>query len=451
VPPALPGERFAAQDAAASRAAAIPPPGRADAAALARLAQRLEDAGVEDVSVGEQDRPDGRATVVVRADNAGFRWNDLDALGVVLARVAQVLAPIDAPVRVVLGRRGVPTLRVDATAACLDAFLRTDSPDCPRAEAPRLMSSGEAGFDEGLRDVRWAHRGGTPSWGRTRVTIAPGLRSAVGTEYGVFDYSLAAEVGVEVPLWQGASIEARRSFPIANSEDYDDRRVYGADRHRTVTDRVLLHQAVALGHGVSARAAVGRLFDDWRGGLGEVRWQPGDGRHRFSESGGVFRNGGSLREGFTAEPLLGTHRYLVAPLDWSLEVTAGRFFLNDTGWLVTSRHWFGDIAVSAYLRSTMHPGQTEATRFAGIELALPLTPRREMDTRWLRVQGSERWSYGIESLVGDVHNRLTGGFGVFAPVPNGLDVIHHHDRAVSACASRHWARIRDAAMRYGAP
>jgi len=444
--PAADGGRLAQQ---AELAAAAPPAaGPVDPALLARLAEALDHVGVEDVAVGEQPGPDGGATIVVRADNAGWRWNDLDALGVVLARVARVLAPGDVPFRVVLGRRGVPTLMVDGTAACLAAFLRTGAADCPRGEAPVLRSSGDLGFDRALRDIRWAHTGGNPSWGRTRVTIAPGLRSAVATEYGIFDYSLAAEVGVEVPLWTGASVEMRRSFPLSHSEDYDTGRVYGPDRHRTVTDRVLFHQTLSLGHGVSARAALGRVFDDWRGGLGEVRWQPWDGRHRIGALAGQFRNDGSLRAGFTAEPMLASYRYLVAPLDWAIEVTAGRFFLNDTGWAVGSRHWFGDFAVSAYVRSSAHPNQPQPQRFAGIQFELPLTPRREMDSRWLRIQGADRWSYGVESLVGDSHNLLTAGHGVLPPVPNGLDAVHNHDRASSAYGRHHWGRIRQAAQRF---
>jgi len=458
-PPAATGRiALASADAAAAAGAtsalasdAGGPPGRADAARLARLAGALSDAGVEDVSVGERPRADGGATVVVRADNAGFRWNDLDALGVVLARTARVLAPVDAAFLIVLGRRGIPTLQVEGTAECLAAFLRTGAADCSRGDTPRMRGSGEAGFDSAMADVVWAHTGVNPSWGKTRVTIGPGLRSAVATEYGVFDYSLAAEVTVEVPLWRGASIEARRSFPISHSDDYGDGRVFGADRHRTVTDRVLLHQAVPLGAGVTARAAVGRIFDDWQGGLGEVRWQPGDGTHRVGLSAGQFRNDGSLRAGFTAEPALLSYRYLVAPLDWQLELTAGRFFLNDTGWMVVSRHWFGDVSVEAYVRSTAHPNQPEPVRFAGLQIALPLTPRREMDTRWLRIQGYARWAYGIESVVGRQQNLLTGGHGVIPPVPSELDTIHNHDRAAPAYSRRHWARVREAAQRYGGP
>ncbi len=443
----------------AAEATAVPPssapapaaPGRADAAVLARLAQTLASAGVEDVAVGEQVRADGSTVVIVRADNASWRWSDFDALGVVLARVARTLAPVDAAFVVTLGRRGVPTLQVEGTGSCLEAFLRTGSADCPRGDTPRLRSSGEAGFDAALRDVRWAHRGISPSWGRTRLTIGPGLRSGVATEYGVFDYSLAAEVSVEVPLWTGASIEARRSFPISHSSDYDDGAVFGGDRHKTVTDRVLLHQAIALGHGVTTRAAVGRIFDDWRGGLGEVRWEPGDGRHRVGASAGQFRNRGSFREGFLAEPRLVSYRYLVGSLDWALELTAGRFFLNDTGWTATSRHWFGDIAVAASLRSTQHRGLPAPERFAGLQIELPLTPRRDLGARWIQVQGADRWAYGVESLVGNSHNRLTGGYGIVPPVPNGLDAIHNYDRAASVYARGHWVRIRSAAAADTAP
>jgi hypothetical protein len=441
------GRAAAAPDAPVSRAVAtdVPVTARLAAASLARIHRVLADAGVEDVSVGEQERPDGGTVVVVRADNGAWRWSDLDAMGVVLGRVVRVLPDDNPRIRVVIGRRGVPTLAVDGTARCIEAALRSDAAECPTDARPRVSASGQAGFDDGLRDVRWAHRGGNPSWGRVRVGIAPGLRTAVATEYGVWDYSLAAEVNVEVPLWRGASIDARRSFPIANSGDFDDGRVYAPDRHRTVTDRILLHQTLPIANGLTARAAAGRIFDDWTGGLGEMRWQPGDGTHRFGASIARFENGGSLRKGFTAEPVLASYRYLVAPLDWSIELTAGRFFLNDTGWSIASRHWFGDVAVIASLRNTTHPNAPAAERFAGLAIELPLTPRRSPSTRWLQLQGADRWAYGVETVVGNVHNRLTGGHGIVPPVSNGLDAVHDSDRSVGASASRGWARIREAA------
>jgi len=448
-PPAVPSAGASAASAGAAPAVAaapaIPASEPVDAARLARIQRALADAGVEDIDIGLRDSADGDPIVVVRADNGAWRWSDLDAMGVVLARVVRALPEGDPRVRVVIGRRGVPTVAVDGSARCIEALLRSGADDCPAARRPRILASGQPAFAGLLDDVRWVHRGGQPSWGRTRVTVGPGLRTGVATEYGVWDYSLAAEVTVEVPLWRGASIDARRTFPLSNSADFDDGRVFGLDRHRTVTDRVLLHQTVPLANGLSARGAVGRIYDDWRGGLGEVRWQPGEGTQRLSAMAGRFENGGSLRKGFTAEPALASYRYFVAPLDWAIELTAGRFFLNDTGWALASRHWFGEVAVVASMRQTRHPNALSGERFAGLAIELPLTPRRALDTRWLQLQGVDRWSYGIETLVGNDHNRLTGGHGIVPPVTNGLDAVHDTDRAFGAFVQRNWARIREAA------
>ena len=416
-----------------------------EVSALLQLQRALADAGVVDVRVGEQNVPGDAPTLVVRADNGAWRWSDLDAMGVVLARVVRALSDQDRRLRVVIGRRGVPTLAVEGSVACLAASLRGAETECSAADRARLVASGEPAFADMLRDVRWLDGGSNPSWGRTRIAVAPGLRTGVATEYGVWDYSLAAEVDVEVSLWRGASIDARRTFPISHSADFNDRAVFGPDRHRAITDRVLVHQTVALANGLAARAAYGRIYDDWRGGLGEVRWQPGDGTHRVGAMVGEFRNGGTLRKGFTAEPALVSYRYFVAPLDWSVELTAGRFFLNDSGWSIASRHWFGDVAVVASVRETRHPNAPAGERFAGLQVELPLTPRRALDRRWVQLQGADRWSYGLETLVGNSHNRITGGHGIVPPVTNSLDSVHDADRAYGAFAARNWVRIRDAA------
>jgi hypothetical protein len=416
-----------------------------DGSMLQRLRSALERAGVVDLAIGEGRDTEGRTIVVVRADNGAWRWSDLDALGAVVGRSAAALADRDLRLRVVLGRRGVPTLGIDGTVPCIQAWLRRAESDCEATGRPRLLAAGESGFPELLDDVRWLDRGLNPSWGRTRIAVAPGLRTAVATEYGVWDYSLAAEVDVEVPLWRGASIDARRSFPLSHSGDFDDRRVYGLDRHRTLTDRVLVHQTIPIANGLAARAVYGRVFDDWRGGVGELRWQPGDGSHRFGAMLGQFQNGGSLRKGFTAEPALVSYRYFIAPLDWSVEATVGRFFLNDTGWALSSRHWFGEVAVVAHLRETRHPYAAVGERFAGLLLEIPLTPRRAFDRRWLQLQGADRWAYGIETLVGNSHNRITGGHGVVPPVTNGLSEVHDTDRSFGAFAARNRERVREAA------
>ncbi len=54
--------------------------------------------------------------------------------------------------------------------------------------------------------AQWLVQGVAPSWQTLRITVAPILRTNIGSEFGVADYSLGANVGFLLPLWSGASV-----------------------------------------------------------------------------------------------------------------------------------------------------------------------------------------------------------------------------------------------------
>ncbi len=147
----------------------------------------------------------------------------------------------------------------------------------------------------------------------------------------------------------------------------------------------------------------------------------------------------------TAKPLLAEYRYEVAPTRTYFEATAGNFMNNDAGFQFGMRQWFSDVSVNLYYRHSKLDN-TPTRQFVGIQLSLPLTPRREM-TPWNHIQvvGTPRFSQGLETTVRESNgNPVRTGFGVFPPVPS-LEATFNFDRASLVYFEDNVRRVRDAA------
>ena len=449
------GIATAVTGSATAAAAATPDDKRAPAAAdplawAARLAARLAKAGFEDISLG-QHRASGR--VLVDAENSGYAWNDLDALGVAMGLVAAAAdgAPPELALR--LHKRGRLVWQVSGSAACIDRWLRGQSARCPGGQPLRLQAAALAQADAPAdADIDWWLRKQRASWLRPRLMLSPDIDSRVGTEYGSFDSSWGLGLTLHLPLWQGAHADFAHVQALGHSADYDPGQAFSDFRIDSQSYRVMLHQALGLAPGLDARLAAGRLFKKLDGATAELRWQPGIGQHRLGMEVSEYSH---VDIQFKKRSAMASYRYFVAPLQTSLELQGGRFWHGDRGAIASSRHWFGDVSVALYLRRSRFPEGSPAlyspyghgyVNAAGLELSLPLTPRREHVGSLLQVRGTDRFSYGVQSVVGQkTSNQLTPWFGRFAPVPMGLaGTVDNFDRASQAYLDSNLHRLREA-------
>ncbi|NKE68702.1 YjbH domain-containing protein [Ramlibacter sp. RBP-2] len=429
---------------------------------LERLASALQDKGLEDISVGRM--PDG--SIAVRANNGTYNWNSVDALGVALGAVARTLADTRTAYRLILTQRQTPLVAVTGQSDCLRDWIANEGAACAAGQ----LSTPGTGALEPLHDgVAWIVRNRQPAWQRLRVTVGPVLQTSIGTEFGALDYSAGVNIGLQLPLWDGASVEWRRNVPLAQSRDYEADGVFGTWRIRSETERLALTQTLRLPMerwlapggdvkarrwglaGVTAQASVGRFGSHFDGLHGAVRWEPGEGRHRLTAETGWMRNdrfdSGLPNVGpRTARPLLASYRYNVAPTRTWLEASAGQFFYNDRGIQLGLRQWFSDVSVRAYYKRTSFEG-APTRQFVGLELSVPIGPRREATVgRHLQVGGTPRFAHAKETLVRDPskNNAVRPGFGLPAPAPS-LDATFNSDRAGLVYFEDNIRRIRDAA------
>src|SRR6185369_5167513 len=331
----------------------------------------------------------------------------------------------------------------------------------------QLSTPGTGALEALHQGAAWIVSKQQPSARKLRVALSPVLRTSVGTEVGALDYSAGVNVGLQMPLWDGASVDWRRNVPLANTSDYEPTGVFGSRRIRAETERFALVQTVrvplerwlAPGNdlqalrwglaGLTAQATVGRVGSVFDGVHGALRWEPGEGRHRVSGDAGYFHNArfdsGEINVGpRNAKPLLASYRYSVTPTRTYLEATGGQFMNNDRGIQLGLRQWFSDIAVAAYYRRTRFTGEP-SRQFVGLEISLPIGPRRDMTPAWhVQVTGTPRFTHSVESLVRDVNNAIRPGFGVLPPTPS-LDATFNSDRAGLTYFEDNIRRIRDAA------
>ncbi|MDB5732871.1 MAG: Exopolysaccharide biosynthesis protein YbjH [Variovorax sp.] len=427
---------------------------------LRELAEALRAQGFEDIGVGRM--PDG--AIAVQVNNATYNVNTADGLGVALGVIARRLGEARSDYRLVLTQRQTAIVGVAGRADCLAQWIAGKSPGC---NPGRLLTPGATAVDSLVRDARWLGEPTAPSWSTMRLVLEPVLRSTIGTEYGVFDYSLGLRATVQQPLWRGAYAEVSHVAPLQASSDFRDPAVFGSQRLTSVTDRVLVHQVWRLpverlwapqarsaaarwgADAVTAHVTAGRINESYRGAYGELRWEPAQGRHRFGIEGGRFEriaDSASLLPA-TSHPLLGSYRYSFTPTHTDFEVTAGQFLHNDTGARVGVKQWFHDVAVSFYVRRTKFDWDRSARTFAGVELSIPLTPRKDMTpTHHVQVTGTPQWSHSVETVVRQAQNFVTSGQGVLPGVAV-LDRTFNADRAGSAYFEDNLARIRSAAAR----
>ena len=475
-PAATPDPRPAASPATAATTAPAPAaPAAATAAApttpraptalpdtkLHDLASALQAKGLEDISIGRM--PDG--SIAVRANNASYNWNSTDALGAALGAIAGTLGDTASGYRLILTQRQMPLVAVTGQTDCLRQWIASDSPACPGGQ---LSTPGTGALEALHQGAAWTVQGGQPSNRTLRVALSPVLRTNVGSEVGALDYSAGLNVGLQLPLWAGGSVEWRRDVALANSSDYEPQGVFGPRRIRNETERLALVQTVrlplerwvapgddlqALRWGlaaVTAQATLGRVGGSFDGAHAALRWEPGEGRHRAGVQAGFFRNSrhdeGGVNVGpRNAKPLLADYRYSVLPTRTYLEARGGQFMNNDRGFQLGLRQWFSDVAVNAYYRRSRFSGDS-TRQFIGLELSVPIGPRRDMAPAWhVHVTGTPRFTHGVETVVREPGgNIVRTGFGALPPVPS-LDATFNSDRAGLAYFEDNIRRIRDAA------
>ena len=360
-------------------------------ARLGRLKDTLVSLGLEKVRVGLGER----GAWVVEYQNHRYSRSELDALGLVMGYAAEA-APADVQRIVVTAlKTGQAVLSVDVAAAAWREFLRDGRPG-PAREALHVQRGGRP---DGVR-IDWVSDQPGPA-STAQVRLWPDLRYALGTEYGAFDYSLAARTSVTVPLWTGGQLLVNAMTRVAVSEQATPSGAFPSLRQPEGLRAVALHQTVWLGRHVMLGGAAGVFEYDAPGVEAEALvFVPGRddvlrlrGRELITQPG--MPTGADFQQWVS-------YRWVADGSSWArnvwVEFGAQRYSDRSHGPMVTVSRWWGDLGAHLVYR------KGGLRQFAGLELSVPLTPRAAPQAGPVQILGASQWRQGLRTRITDRHS-----------------------------------------------
>jgi hypothetical protein len=297
---------------------------------------------------------------------------------------------------------------------------------------------------------------------KPRIRINPVQIYYVGTEYGLIDYSFGVEIQTSIPLWKGGILDYAEVFPIKNTINYDENRIFNFTKIRRGVEHTLLHHVERLDNGLSMRLSGGQLFTgQLKGVQGELRWEAENGQVETGLTSSFWKSDIWDLETKKAQPNVVFAKYAPRGRDWSMELNLGQYWYKDKGMSIVSNHWFGDTVVSMFLRRSVPPepfwpGPLGAT-FAGFSVSFPLTPRKAVKPDFFQVKGPSLYGFSLGTPVGREDNYIVGSNGipiyikalVDAPVNSYLATdLLDHDRSNMSYIPFHLDRVRYAYQRW---
>ncbi|AZZ99561.1 YjbH domain-containing protein [Pseudoalteromonas sp. R3] len=399
-------------------------------AEIRALKHALVADGFENVQVGVNREP----VVVVKFENPVFNRNDIDAIGVVLGRVAQYISDDDARFTVQLGKHDIPLLSLSGQVSNYRRFI-TDN------ISPGLT------IRQGMMDVpggvAWIGDGAVNSpYFKPRLTLGPSLSSTYATELGVYDFSLALRADLEIPVWRGAGINITAQTLVADTEDFEAGDIFEARRERNGLERAVFYQTFDLPFGFYNQTQIGlfREFYEYTGLINETAWVSPSGRHKLYNTYGFFdyRDYNEDRD----YHVMG-YQYHWVEQDISFHISGGEFWRRDKGVKVETKFWFGDSYVSLYTYDT-------DVQVAGISFSIPLTPRKDMNvSKYGQVKGNQAWRHGVSTRIGDDQNTLVYKKGYVPETSISLDRTYlNQGRLSGSYVYANLARLREAYLTY---
>jgi len=416
----------------------------------------LEQAGFAVVAIHNTPLPaPGKSLRTLTLEPIAWRKNRPDALGHALG--AWLASDAQAThLLLTLSYQAQPVLQVYATRECLTRFRQGE--DYCEGEPALALFTGDA-FPPALTQLLQAlpseamlATSGPQAW--RAPTLAPqfeiglGLRTAVGTEAGLVDYTTALELGGEITLAKGLGLQGYGTVPLANSQEYAPGGVFQDRRFdRAVMQHTLLTywQALALPlPGFSAaQVAAGQVNQGDEGGQVDLLWLSPQGRWRAQWQGGAYESTIYVQK---RRPLWGALRYSVIPGHWQVEVAAGQFYNLDQGWRLTSVHRLGAATLNLFFRETGRQNSEvlPIVRFAGFRINFPIGPERATDLGLFTLRGADNWNWGLETKVGETNNNITPGYGQTSTLRHGISVdVSDYDRGGVEDLWARRARVRE--------
>ena len=400
---------------------------------LGRLKRALTKQGFESVWVGKENQ-----RLVLRFENSVFNRNDIDALGVAMGLASKYAPQGISILDLTLSKYGVPTFRFEASLEGLKAFFAGEG------SFPTLTAKKAKTHD--AHKMLWVGGSATP-FGVPRISLSPVLSHFIGTELGVFDYSLALRSSVEIPLWQGATLLGDYDHQLGQSEDFERGRSFYRWSLPSRWTNVALTQAIQLPFSIYSSVGFGQFKgiyqEEFKGVFGEASWQSPHGAHRLSFSGGYYES--TVFDDLIREVAVGQYRYYFDNLDLVISLQAGQFWRQDRGGKLEFAFNFADTQAKFFIQDTDH-------MLVGIVVSAPLGFRKDMMPYNFQVKGSEAVAFKTSTMVNSDSgcNCLVPGRAKLAPYGDNLSqTFLNDDRLSIAYIGANRYRLIESYQRWG--
>lgn len=398
------------------------------------LFERLTKNGFTNIQIKYLPPSEGKPPLWwIQAEPVGWRKNSQDALGVGLAQWMIGNESEDSEIFFNLTYMSQPTTSVYTNQNCLRGFAYGND-ICDKTYALRFLNGSKLPerILEKNQDKILTIIDSTSSftW-KPQVEVGVSLRSTVGTELGLADYSAALNLGGQIQLdipdasvqlskgwmWQGNVL-----IPVSRSEDFEkNKSFYPLAHQKTELDQALLsywrYVDTPWIKNIAVQGSVGSVNPYSRGAQVDAVWMNEEGNLRVGATVGAYSRRKASGISTTQTPALFSMRQSVIPGQWHLEGTFGKFLAGDTGYKIASHHWYGDYKLSFFIRETKGEATVmPKTRFAGFEISLPFGPKESAKSDIGTIRGQDRWGWGLNTKIGQRVNTLSYGYGE-TPLP----------------------------------
>ncbi|MFT6985202.1 MAG: hypothetical protein ACJAT7_001010 [Psychromonas sp.] len=410
------------------------------------LLKILVDYGFENVRIGWRE-----TTLVVSLENNLFNWNELDGLGVALGLIVDNSDAQSFEFHLLNNQ--IAVLKVTGKSKTFRDYLHQKSDQAVKTHGLTISNQVSA-----LSDVTWYSQRQASGNFVPRFIFSPHLRSAMGTEFGVFDYSLALSSNLQISLWSGGVVDVRHLLPVAHSDSYDDGEYFANARHKSEVDRILFHQAFALPGAIMTQFSAGQIYKSYRGVLNETRWESATGTHRIKTEVGDFRH---ENNDYSYRPVLAAYRYYLRGLDLAVEGRYGQHWSGDLGGSLSLKKWFGDMSVNLTYQNTScdrskreyscsADGYAEKHEYAGLTFQFPFgTRKNSAPTLGLQIKTLEQWGYGYRSRINNHANYIGGNRGGASNLQYNVDQQYfNRDRLSKSYIESNMQRLRESYSAY---
>lgn len=347
----------------------------------------------ENVSLGYQAKQD----YVLAFDNRVYNHNYMDGLGIVLGTAYEFLGN-KGTLLVILTDNGIPKLAVKAKLKDIQSFLLADNRAVQGSFKKQLTVWYPAPNFLHTQNIHWLQGASFANKTKVDITLQPDIKTAIGTEWGTFDYDLAARVDVNMPVWKGATVHATADIPVKHTTLFqEDSTVFGEDVHQLGVQQANIQQTFKPSATSTALVSTGLAKvknKDYYTGQAEGVLLSQTGQTKWYGKVAQF-NAKDNNESNRHVALAGV-RHEWPEANWSVEANYGKFFEGDKGAHLSVGRRFGDTELTAY---TKYINQNDIA--AGLQISLPLTPRRDYKKGGVVIRGNERWSYQQQTTVKD--------------------------------------------------